>query len=197
MEKLFSFWTNAEAGVSHTGVMLINTLLVAFLLTCAYTDTRWSKIYNKFTFPTMLLGIVLNGVFGGPQAALWALFGWVIGMAIQWVPFMLGLAKAGDVKLLAAVGALKGAWFCGFGFLYGAAAFGLIIVPWLAMRGELGGVKDNIKGYIGTAVLTQQAPDAPTPTVTRKYVPWGLGLSLGFLIALIVEQVLGRAFLLK
>ena len=107
MQKLFSFWTNAEAGVSATGVLVINTLLIAFLLTCAYTDTRWSKIYNKFTFPTMLLGIVLNGIFGGPQAALWALCGWGVGMAIQWVPFMLGLAKAGDVKFLAAVGALK------------------------------------------------------------------------------------------
>ena len=106
-----------------------------FLVTCAYTDTRYSKIYNKFTFPTMFAGIALNGAFGGGQALLWALFGWAVGMGIQWVPFMLGLAKAGDVKLLAAVGALKGAWFCAFGFLYGAAAFGIIILPWLAMRG--------------------------------------------------------------
>ncbi|HEX8552560.1 MAG TPA: A24 family peptidase [Abditibacteriaceae bacterium] len=197
MQKLFSFWTNAEAGVSATGVLVINTLLIAFLLTCAYTDTRWSKIYNKFTFPTMLLGIVLNGIFGGPQAALWALCGWGVGMAIQWVPFMLGLAKAGDVKFLAAVGALKGAWFCGFGFLYGAAAFGFIIVPWLAMRGELGGVKNNLKGYFTAAAITQQVPDAPTPTVTKKYVPWGLGLAVGFAIALAVELQLGRVFLLK
>src|SRR4051812_37571054 len=123
MQTLFTLWSNAEAGVSPLGVNIINVLLVAFVLTCAYTDTRTGKIKNIITFPTMLLGIVLNGVFGGGQAMVWALFGWAVGMAIQWVPFMLGLAKAGDVKLLAAVGALKGAWFCSFGFLYGAAAF--------------------------------------------------------------------------
>ena len=197
MEKLFSFWTNAEAGVSPTGVQVINALLVAVLVICAYTDTRTGKIRNIVTFPTMLLGIVLNFAYGGGQAALWALCGWAVGMAIQWVPFMLNLAKAGDVKFLAAVGALKGAWFCGFGFLYGAAAFGIIILPWLAMRGELTGVKNNLKGYLGTAALTQQMPGELTPTVTKKYVPWGLGLAIGFVIALIVEHLKGRAFILK
>jgi len=195
MQKLFTWWSNSEAGVSSTGLMAINVLLVAFVVTCAYTDTRTGKIKNIVTFPTMLLGIALNGFFGGPQALLWALFGWAVGLGIQWVPFVLGLAKAGDVKLLAAVGALKGAWFCAFGFLYGAAAFGIIVVPWLAARGELGGVRDNLKSYFGMAAITQQVPDAPTPTVTRRYVPWGLGLGIGFLIALGTELLTsaGRA----
>ena len=116
--------------------------------------------------------------------------GWAVGMGIQWVPFMMGFAKAGDVKLLAAVGALKGWAFCAFGFLYGAIAFSLLL-PWLAKKGELRGVVQNIKTYAQVAVTTQSAPEAPQPTV-KRHLPWGPGLVVGFFIALLMELFLGK-----
>lgn len=197
MASLFSKWSGAEAGLSPAAVLLINAVLVAVMVTCAVTDTKSGKILNKVTFPAMLAGLLLNGVFGGAAGLLWSLVGWGVGMGIQWVPFMLGLAKAGDVKLLAAVGALKGWAFCTFGFVYGAAAFGFLIVPWLARRGELKGVGQNIKGYFALAAITQSVPDAPAPTVTKRYVPWGLGLVIGFFIALALETWLGRPTWIK
>ena len=193
MSSLFSKWSSAQIGVNGIELLVMDALLLFVIVYCAYTDTKSGKIYNKITFPAMLAGIVLNGIFAGVNGLVWALVGWAVGMAIQWIPFMLGFAKAGDVKLLAAVGALKGWAFCLFGFLYGAAAFGFILVPWLARRGELKGVSQNIRGYFATAAVTQSVPDAPTPTVTRRYVPWGLGLAIGFLIALVTERIFGRA----
>jgi prepilin peptidase CpaA len=190
----FSKWSGAEAapGLAGTGVLVINLVLVAFLVVCAYTDGTRGKIYNKYTFPAMLAGVVLNGAFGGVEGLKWAGLGWAVGMGIQWVPFMLGLAKAGDVKLLAAVGALKGWAFCSFGFLYGALAFAFLILPWLARRGELKEVGRNIAGYAQMAAATQSAPDAPAPVVTKKFVPWGVGLCIGFFIALAIELAKGR-----
>ncbi len=193
MSEYFSHWSGLEAGVTLPGVQLINALLVVFLLICAYTDGRESKIYNKYTFPAMGLGVVLNGVFGGLSGVVWSLIGWGVGMGIQWVPFMLGLAKAGDVKLLAAVGALKGWAFCVFGFLYGSVAFALLILPWLAMRGELKAVGQNIGDYFKIAAATQSAPDAPLPVVKKRFVPWGVALAIGFLVALALELSTGRA----
>lgn len=194
LNKYGALHSSLQAGIEPLGYWLCNAVLVAFLLVCAYTDAKESKIYNKYTFPAMLVGIAIHTIFGGFEGFKWAMIGWATGMAIQWIPFMLGLAKAGDVKLLAAVGALKGWSFCTFGFLYGAAAFGIISLPWLLRRGELSGVGRNIKGYVQIAVMTQRAPDAPTPTVTKKFVPWGVGLSVGFLIALAVEILLGKPF---
>jgi len=192
MGYYFSKFSGGELGVSDTGLLIINALLVVFLLTCAYTDGTVGKIYNKFTFPTMLLGLILNGVFAGGQGLTWSLIGLAVGMGIQWIPFMVGAARAGDVKLLMAVGALKGWAFCVFGFVYGAAAFAFLILPWLAKRGELGQVRQNLTGYFQMAALTQSAPDAPAPTVTKRFVPWGVALALGFLIALVLELRFGR-----
>jgi len=191
MNFLFSKWSGAQLGLPPVGVLVIDAILVAFLLYCAYTDSTRGKIYNKVTFPAMALGLILNGVFGGWTGLGWAFLGWCVGMGIQWVPYSMGLAKAGDVKLLAAVGALKGWAFCGFGFLYGAAAFGLLWIPKLMKSGEMKAVGNNLKGYLQTAAVTQSVPDAPEPTV-RRYAPWGLGLVIGFLIALILERLTGR-----
>lgn len=188
----FSNFSSSEIGIKPTGVLLLNIALVAVLLICSYSDAKYSKIWNKVTFPAMALGFILNFAFGGVTGLIWSLIGWAFGMGIQWIPFMLGFAKAGDVKLLAAVGALKGWAFCLFGFLYGAIAFAILILPWLAMRGELGAVGQNIKNYFHLAVVTVAAPDAPTPVVTKRFVPWAVGLSAGFFIALALEVFFKR-----
>jgi prepilin peptidase CpaA len=193
MAFYFSRWSNHEIGVSTAGVLLLDAVLIIVLALCAYTDGTKGKILNIVTFPAMLLGLILNFAFGGTNALVWSLIGWAIGMGIQWIPFMLGFAKAGDVKLLAAVGVLKGWAFCTFGFLYGAVAFALLILPWLARRGELGAVGQNIKNYFHLAAVTQSAPDAPTPVVVKRFVPWGVGLAVGFFLALALERIYGRA----
>jgi prepilin peptidase CpaA len=197
MGYYFQNFSSAQIGLSPTGVWLCDLALAIFLGICAYTDGTRSKIYNKVTFPAALVGLLLHTIFGGTSGLVWSLIGLGVGLGIQWVPFMLGLAKAGDVKLLMAVGALKGWAFCCFGFLYGAVAFGLISLPWLLKRGELKGVGRNLKNYAEIAIVTQLAPDAPTPTVTKKFVPWGVGLSLGFFLALGLEIFTGRAFWMK
>ena len=195
MSYYFSHYSGIQIGLSPHGNLAIDALLVAFLVYCAISDGMHSKIPNIATFPAMLAGLVFNSVFGGLHGFVWALLGWGVGMAIQWVPYSMGLAKAGDVKLLAAVGALKGWPFCVAGFCYGAIAFGVLAVPWLAMRGELKGVGDNLKGYAELAALTQRAPDAPAPTVVKKFMPWGVGLAVGFFVALGLELTRGHPFL--
>ncbi len=199
MPFFFKIFTGKDLGLSSFAVMVIDAVLVLTLVICAVTDAKTHKILNKVTFPTMLAGLLLNGLFGavnnlGVKGFIWSLVGLLVGLGIQWVPFMLGLAKAGDVKLLGAVGALKGWAFCCFGFLYGAAAFLFLSLPWLLKEGELGRVGRNLKHYAETAVLTQSAPDAPTPVVTKKFVPWGVSLAAGFFIALIVEILFDKPF---
>ncbi|MFL0247774.1 A24 family peptidase [Candidatus Clostridium stratigraminis] len=91
--------------------MIFNILLIITLVACCITDLRVRKIYNKIIFPilfsVLLLQLILNG-FSGLRVSL---LGFASGIAILIIPFILGGLGAGDVKLLALIGALKGGIF--------------------------------------------------------------------------------------
>src|ERR1041385_1006479 len=50
---------------SMVAIWTVNGVLAVGLLVAAYTDLRDGKIYNKLTFPCILLGFLLNTLFGG------------------------------------------------------------------------------------------------------------------------------------
>jgi prepilin peptidase CpaA len=112
-------------------------LLVGFV--ACVTDLRSRRIPNVLTFgaagAALIYGLVVGGWWGLAMAAL----GWVIGAAAFFIPFALGGLGAGDVKLLAAMGAWLGP----------AGAF------WLALyTGVAGGVM-AIAVALGTGYLRQ------------------------------------------
>lgn len=157
--------------------MVENVLLVAFVLVVVTTDWRWQRIPNAVTYPTMLAGIVLGaieGIPGSPFAG--GLLDHVAGIAIAFLvayPFYAaGGLKAGDGKLLMAVGGLKGAIFLLTAALYGALAGGVLAVVLIAAR--------------RLAPPETEVPD-PFWRVMKSRIPYGVALGIGALIALAVE----------
>ncbi len=71
-------------------------------------DVRTGRIPNLLTFGAASLAILFYLVTGGPRAAGWSLAGWAVGCALFLPVFLLGGMGAGDVKLLAALGAWVG-----------------------------------------------------------------------------------------
>ncbi|MCS6859506.1 MAG: A24 family peptidase [Abditibacteriales bacterium] len=173
-------------------LIVLDTILTVALLIVIYTDARHGKIYNWVTFPTIGLGIGINAALGHWDGLKLSLLGLLAGLGIQFLPWQMGLAKAGDVKLLAAVGALKGWHFLLFGFLYGAAIHGLIAIPYLAARGFLRPALRNMFVFLYSKALF--SPSASLMPASKIYMPWGIGLSLGFLLAMVLELVWGRVW---
>lgn len=78
------------------------------LVVTSWTDTRTAKIRNVHTFPAMLVGLFLGAVGGGLDGFLTALAGLVAGFVLMLPLFVLHIMKAGDAKLLMAIGAIAG-----------------------------------------------------------------------------------------
>jgi prepilin peptidase CpaA len=80
----------------------------AMLLLACIWDLRTRRIPNALTFSAIVAALVFHAVTGGLNAAGWSLVGCFLGALLFFPMFALRGMGAGDVKLLAAVGAWLG-----------------------------------------------------------------------------------------
>ena len=78
------------------------------MLLASLYDCRFRRIPNFLTFGAALGALVLHALFSGPQGLWFALGGLGVGFAFLIPGYALGKTGAGDVKLVAAVGAFLG-----------------------------------------------------------------------------------------
>lgn len=73
------------------------------------TDAWRFKVYNFVTIPLILTGVAYHGFMSGAPGLAYSLTGLLFGFFMLLLPYMLGAIGAGDVKLLAGIGAWLGA----------------------------------------------------------------------------------------
>ena len=134
---------------------IIDIFLLLVLSLALYFDLKEKRIPNKITVSAVVLGLSYRAVTGGLPGAYDAFLGGLIGFVILLIPFLLRGIGAGDVKLLTAIGVLKGVEFV----FYTALAMGVI-----------GGI---IAIYYYFFVKLRGA-----------YFPYGVAISIGAVIAL-------------
>ena len=157
-----------------------DAILVAFVVAVVYTDWRYRRIPNAFTYPVMAAGLVLGALEGVPgEIMAKGLFdhvaGLVVGFLVAYPFYAMGGLKAGDGKYLMAVGAMRGLGLLLAGAVYGALLGGVIALGFIAVR--------RLRPAIG--------PGASTVPVMKTWIPYGVALGLGTLLALALE-VSGR-----
>ena len=87
----------------------LNVLAAVWVAAVAcVVDLRTRRVPNALTFGAAAVALVARIAGGGASGALDAVFGWSVGVALLLVPYALGGMGAGDVKLLAALGAWLG-----------------------------------------------------------------------------------------
>jgi prepilin peptidase CpaA len=107
--------------------MSLNELLAVAvaLVACAF-DVHSRRIPNVLTFGAALAAFGLAGVTGGLDALGSSGAGWLLATAM-WLPiYALGGMGAGDVKLMAAIGAFLGPGAVLYAALYAAIAGGVM-----------------------------------------------------------------------
>jgi prepilin peptidase CpaA len=101
-------------------------LVSAVLVAAAIIDGWKLKVPNWITFPFVLCGWIYSTACFGWEGLLWSLLGTCVGLVLLLPAYAIGGMGAGDVKLLAGVGA----WIWGTATFYAfciSAIFGGII----------------------------------------------------------------------
>jgi Flp pilus assembly protein protease CpaA len=153
-----------------------DAILVAFVIAVVYTDWRYRRIPNAFTYPVMAAGLVLGALEGVPgETFSKGLFdhvaGLVVGFLVAYPFYAMGGLKAGDGKYLMAVGAMRGLGLLLYGAVYGALLGGVIALGFIAVR----------------RLRPANGANASVGGVMKTWIPYGVALGLGTLVALALE----------
>ena len=101
-------------------MMVMVIVLTLVLAIATWTDLRSRLIPNWLTFSTIGLALLAHAWFGGFPGLLFSLAGLGTGFGLFIALYVAGGMGAGDVKLMAAIGAVVGA--------YGALVSGMLAI---------------------------------------------------------------------
>lgn len=164
----------------------INLFLITILIICVVTDLRKRKIYNKVIFPSLILAVVINIFMDGFTGITTTVIGFSVGIAILFIPFYLGGMGAGDVKLLAFIGALKGTSFVLVTAVYMAIVGGIIALAILLFRK---GWAKNALFYLIGKKYGVSIPLSFNKQALRATYPYGVAISIGAVFALVFQEL--------
>jgi prepilin peptidase CpaA len=86
----------------------IQIVTIAVAIVAAAWDLKTRRIPNFLTFGAAIAAFLVHGYLTGLSGAGWSVAGWLVGVAFFLPFFALGGMGAGDVKLIAALGAWLG-----------------------------------------------------------------------------------------
>ncbi|MDV2580755.1 A24 family peptidase [Alkalibacillus haloalkaliphilus] len=161
--------------------MVINTALVIILVISFITDIHKRKILNIITLPSMLFGVGYHTYINGLEGLSLSLLGLLVGFGILLIPFLVGGIGAGDVKLMAAIGALMGAQFVFYAFLL-TAVIGGIISLFLMLKNRT--LFPFFKRVYFKLIYKQQLADLTEPRKKHISIPYGVPIVLGTFIVM-------------
>jgi prepilin peptidase CpaA len=155
----------------------LDFILWTALLVSLITDLRSRKILNIVTIPAILAGMGYHMVTSGFNGFIYSGKGLLIGFALLMIPFVLGGIGAGDVKLLAAIGSLKGTAFVFSSFLYTAligGAVSIIIISFFIGRKKL----LEVASYYKIPILLKPIREDNSRPMKMTF-PYGIAIVLG------------------
>lgn len=168
--------------------MWADLLLVMIMAVCVFTDLKSRKIYNVVVYPALVWAIGVHALTGGWSGLAYSLLGFAVGLCILLIPYLMGGMGAGDVKLLALVGALEG-----YVFVLKASVYMSLIGALMALGIILfkNGFRERMR-HIGLMLLCIRFRMLPRLeggywTASGATYPYGVAIAGGSLAALALK----------
>ncbi len=163
---------------------ILSGIVILVLCTAMIYDIRFSRIPNWITFPAMTAGITYHVCIAGTSGLITGVFGLLIGFSIFFIFYMLGGMGAGDIKLMAALGALLGPRDILFAAGFTAVAGGIYAVILLFSRNNrkaLVRYGTTAKTFFHTGHLTLSGSSNEQGTPLK----YGIAIAVGGLTVLV------------
>lgn len=164
----------------HVWVVTI-TLIVA-----AVIDGLKLKVPNWITFPMILSGWFYSTYFFGWEGLGWSLLGTVIGLALLMPAYAIGGMGAGDVKLLAGVGAWVWGTVTFYSFCVSAIIGGIIAVLMVLSRKAWSKHHHQFLAIFQEIVTIKDPNQLATIAAERKstmmLLPYGIPIAIGTIL---------------
>jgi prepilin peptidase CpaA len=163
---------------------LVNLTLISALTVAAVTDLRHGRIYNLLTYSAIVCGLMFSAIGAGPSLRS-AIAGCLVGGLSLYLMFAAGWMGGGDVKLMAAVGAMKGYPFILHAMFYSIFVGGVCAAVALIWNGHFRGVVADLRDLARRA----SAPGAPHQPIAPRggSFPFAVAIAIGTLTALVLE----------
>lgn len=153
------------------------------LVVAAVIDGRQLKVPNWLTFPMILSGWLASGIiygWGGLGASLW---GTAIGLGLLLPAYAIGGMGAGDVKLLAGVGAWVGASQTFWAFIVSAIIGAIIAVVMVAVSRKWQHHQKQFFGILSEILVIRSPSKLSEIAAERKptmmLLPYGIPIAIG------------------
>lgn len=179
----------AVANAIVMGEMFIPAVALCVGLCAVVTDVRARRIPNVLTFGAAAAAVLFHLVTGGIGGLGTALGGWAAGTALFLPFFLLGGMGAGDVKLLAALGAWLGPRDAMWLAVYASLAGGVMAVVVALVQGYLATALRNVWTLLTYWALVGPKP-LPSLTLERGEAPrlaYAVPIFVGTLVTLWVR----------
>lgn len=168
--------------------MFFNITLVIILMICIITDIKERKIYNKVIFPSLILALIAQLIVNGLDGLLFGVIGFLVGFFLLLIPYVMGGMGAGDVKLLALIGALKGPAFVVTTAIYMAVIGGIIALGILLFRKGVWNRLASITYAVAGFKSGIKIPLSFNKESMQTTYPYGVAIAGGAIISLVLKS---------
>ncbi len=159
----------------------LEAALLVLVTVAAFTDLRVGRIPNWLTYPAWVFGIAFAAAADGWSGVSGSLLGFAVGFAPFFLLYVMGGMGGGDVKLMAAVGAIMGYPFILNAMITSILVGGLVAILIVIWEGRLW----QALRFLGTTVGKVFVPGlARESLVAEQTVPFGVAICLGTFLTL-------------
>jgi len=163
-------------------------ILVPGILYASWVDGTEKRVPNWLNALLLSAGIAIQCLHPDGQGAVFALLGALVGFGVLIVPWMMHGMGAGDVKLMAAIGAWFGPWMTLWAFVVGALMGAVIAIIMIIISGKAKYACTNMTTIMmkmsNPAQWFTEFAGAKSFGSTSQLLPYGIPLTMGSITVL-------------